>query len=121
MYGIIANVRYSTKIREILHLARQYIEYISRAIDIESPLWIGGANNQNIGNADNLMPKLTPIDVELHLVPISQMIDKFTKFLINRGILEITALPKPAYTVEYIEAMQKALIDIDDGMYKVLN
>ena len=121
VYGVIANVRYSTKVREVLHLGRQYIDYIAAAIDIEPPLWVGGANNQNIGSTDNLLPKLTPIDIDLHLVPINQMVDKFTNFLINRGVLEITALPEPAYTIEYMEAMQKALIDIDAGMYKVLN
>lgn len=121
MYGVVANVKYSTKVREILHLARQYVDYMAAAIDIEPPLWIGGANNQNIGNSDNLLPKLTPIDIELHLEPLSKMINEFTNFLINRGVLEITALPVPQFTIEYMEAMQKALIDIDAGLYKVLN
>ena len=94
---------------------------MAAAIDVEPPLWIGGANNQNIGNSDNLLPKLTPIDIELHLEPISKMIDQFTNFLINRGVLEITALPAPQFTIEYMEAMQKALIDIDAGLYEVLN
>ncbi len=121
MYGLIANVKYSTKVREVLHLSRKYIDYMAAALDIEPPLWVGGANNQNIGVYDNLLPKLTPVDVSLHLEPINGMINKFSNFLLGRGITEITAIPKAEYTIEYLESLQKSLIDIDDGLYKVLN
>lgn len=121
LYGIKSQVRYSSKIREVLQLSRQYVNHMAKAIDVEPPLWVGGIGNQDLGDTDNLIPKLTPIDITLHLKPIKEMTDIFSRFLISRGYTNIGAIGTPAFSLEYIEGVQRILIELDSGFKKVLN
>lgn len=120
LYGIKCEVRYSPKIREVLQLSRQYINHMAKAIDVEPPLWVGGIGNQDLGDTDNLIPKLTPIDLTLHLKPIKLMTDIFSRFLIGRNYTDIGSIGDPKFTLSYIEGVQRILIEIDEGFKKVL-
>jgi hypothetical protein len=120
LYGINCTVRYNSSLREIIHLSRKYIEHMADAIGIEAPLWIGGIGNQDTGESDSLLPKLTPIDINLHLKPLKVMTDIFSKFLLSRNYSDIGAIPSPEYTIEFLEGMQRILIELDKGFKKVL-
>jgi hypothetical protein len=120
LYGIRCTVRYNSSLRENLHLARDYINHMAEAIEVEPPLWVGGIGNQDVGEINNILPKLTPIEVDLHLKPLKAMTDLFSKFLLSRNYSDIGAVPEPAYTIEYMEAIQRILIELDNGFKKVL-
>lgn len=113
VYGVVAAVRYSSKLRETVHLCRRYVDAMCNELEIEPPLWIGGKGNEDRGIRNNLLPSLTPVSSDLHLKPIRDKIREISEILRLEGVTTIPFLKEEEFTVEWIEELQKILIDID--------
>jgi len=116
VYGIKCAVLYSNKLRETIKLARKYVSSISTYLGIEPPLWIGGRGNTERSTEDNLLPTLTPISAELHLVPINEHIVIIQDTLIGEGYQNIPLLLDAEFSIEYFEQLQIVLNTIDEIM-----
>lgn len=120
LYSVTCTKKHSPFLRETIHLARNYINRACEALDIERPLWVGGIANQEIGVADNLFPKFTPIDLELHLRPIENALRMLSKYVIAKGYNNIGSLSKASFSINFLEDVQRVLIEIDKGLKAVL-
>ena len=121
IYQVEAGIRTTTKMREIVEYARKYIDSMAAALQVESPLWKGGVGNQSIGAYNNIIPGLTPTSVEAHLVPIRDAIVNFTRILEGRGYSGVIAMPDAEYSIEFFNAMEQAITEIDAGLEVILN
>jgi len=116
LYNVVAVVHSSTKLRDYIHMTRQYINILSTALNIEPPSWYGGKENSDIGEAMTLVPNVTPTSISLHLETIYNKVLEFISILKSLGYRNFTTPSTPEYTYEFIESIQKSLIEIDTAV-----
>lgn len=121
IYQCETGLRVTTKLREVIEYMRKYIDSMSAALEIESPIWVGGVGNQNIGSYNNILPGLTPTSVKAHLAPIADAVKEFAKVLEGNGYPGVITLPEPEYSVEFLSAVQEALTQVDEGLEVILS
>lgn len=118
-YGIVAEKRYSKKLRETIELARIYVSEMCIHIGVEPPLWVGNKDNNEVGTARNIIPGLTPLSAELHLLPIAEKIEVLRAYVLGNSTVRVPQLPEPKYTLDFIESLQQVLIDIDTALEQI--
>jgi len=119
IYGVVAGIAYSTKLRDTINRARLYTDSMLKILKLSPEMWIGGFANNEIGT---LQPGITEADIELHIEPLRKRVDQIAKAISGLGYVNVRLPSKDAtFTIDVIESIQESLTSCDEGIEELVN